>query len=87
MAIKSNLRTRAVQQSLTPNIAKFHRPIQEKLSWALASYTHDITESHSTETATSDQWHTTDVEKLVLNLIAHISARIFVGLPLCRDRD
>jgi hypothetical protein len=87
MAIKSNLRTRAVQQSLTSNIAKFHRLIQEELSWALASYTHDITEPHSTQTATSDQWHTTDVEKLILNLIAHTSARIFVGLPLCRDRD
>jgi hypothetical protein len=87
MALESNLHTRAVQQSLTPNIAKFHQPMEEELSWALAAYTQDIPGSHSVQDATVNQWHTVDVEELILNLIAHISARIFVGLPLCRNKD
>lgn len=79
MAKESNLHTRAVQQSLTPNISKFHEPIHEELDWALKAYTKDI--------PLKDKWHTLDLEELILNLIAHISARIFVGLPLCREPD
>jgi cytochrome P450 len=87
MAIESNLHTRAVQQSLTPNIAKFHKPMEDELSWALWKYTKNVLGSHSTTDANSNLWYTTDIEDLILNLIAHISARIFVGLPLCRNED
>lgn len=87
MAIESNLHTRAVQQSLTPNIAKFHKPMEEELSWAMSAYTKSVPGSHSPEHVASNEWYTIDVEELILNLIAHISARIFVGLPLCRNRD
>ena len=87
MAIESNLHTRAVQQSLTPNIAKFHKPMEEELSWALSTYTKHVLGSHSIPDASSNQWHDVDIEDLILNLIAHVSARIFVGLPLCRHED
>jgi len=33
------------------------------------------------------EWHTTTVKSVVLDMVARLSSRVFLGLPLCRDTE
>ncbi|ORX92482.1 cytochrome P450 [Clohesyomyces aquaticus] len=72
--LKSNLHFRALQERLTPNLNKLAQPMQEELRYAM-----DL------ELPKREEWTPIKPYHTILRLVARVSARIFLGVPLCRD--
>ncbi len=66
-----------LQTKLTPNLGTFIETIEEELDFAIKK---EFPPCGKT-------WTPVKIHPIVLRLVARISARIFVGFPLCRDED
>lgn len=66
----------AIKYDLTRNIASIIGDLQDEISFAFEK-----------EIGNVEGWKETYVYGTVLRLVARLSARTFVGLPLCRDED
>lgn len=73
----SHLSPRAVQTKLTPRLGSFVGVIEDELNFAMDS---DFPPC-------KDQWVTMDLNDVILRLVSRITARIFVGFPLCRNEE
>ena len=92
--LKSDIGTRVLQTKLTPNLGLFVEAIKDELDFALAA---ELPEAKSqciirmvftaliVDLATAPQ--PVDMVQVLLHIVARVSARVFVGLPLCRDED
>ncbi|RDA85058.1 hypothetical protein CP532_3129 [Ophiocordyceps camponoti-leonardi (nom. inval.)] len=72
---ESDIGTRAVQTRITPNLPKFSDAMRDELEYALR-----------TEMPDCQDWTTVSVQPLLLKLLGHVTQRIFIGLPLCRNQ-
>ncbi|EXL39546.1 hypothetical protein FOCG_17858 [Fusarium oxysporum f. sp. radicis-lycopersici 26381] len=72
----SDLHRRALQQKLTPSLGNLIPPVKEELVFAL-----------KTEVKDCKDWTPTHITPLIVNIVARISARIFVGPDLCRNAE
>jgi gliotoxin biosynthesis cytochrome P450 monooxygenase len=68
--------TEAIKVDLTRNIAKTLASLQDEVVFAVQK-----------EFGVCDDWTAVNVYHSLLNTVARISARVFVGLPLCRDEE
>ncbi|TFB00206.1 Ent-kaurene oxidase [Trichoderma ghanense] len=75
--LRSNLHFRTLQLKLTPNLNSLTRPMQEEVNFAVEK---ELTESE-------DEWVTIKPYHTILDFVARVSARIFLGKPLCRDPE
>lgn len=66
----------AIKVDLTRNIAKTLSDLQDEVIFAVQK-----------EFGSCDDWTGVGVYQSLLNTVARISARVFVGFPLCRDND
>ncbi|RFU29394.1 hypothetical protein B7463_g6914, partial [Scytalidium lignicola] len=66
----------AIKYDLTRNIASILGDLQDEISFAMDKEIGDV-----------EGWKETYVYGTVLRLVARLSARTFVGLPLCREED
>jgi len=66
----------AIKVDLTRNIAKTLSELQDEVTFAVQK-----------EFGSCNNWTGVEVYHSLLNTVARISARVFVGLPLCRDND
>jgi hypothetical protein len=66
----------AIRNDLTRNIAGILSGLQDEISFAFDKELGDF-----------QDWKETPVHGIVLKLVARLSARTFVGLPLCRDDE
>ncbi|MCJ1245735.1 hypothetical protein MMC30_002939 [Trapelia coarctata] len=73
--LRSNLHFRMIQAKLTPSLGALTQPMQDELNYAMEQ---DFP-------ACDDEWVTIQPYHLILGLVARISGRVFVGLPLCRS--
>ena len=71
----NNLHFRTLQLKLTPNLSKLTTPIQDELAYAIPI---EIPKCE-------DEWVAIKPYHSILRLVSRISARIFLGLPVCRD--
>ncbi|MCJ1438191.1 hypothetical protein MMC27_007578 [Xylographa pallens] len=74
--LRNNLHFRTLQVKLTPNLSFLTKPMQEELNYAVMK-----------ELPHSEDWVAIKPYYSVLRLVARISARIFLGLPLCRNEQ
>ncbi|TQV90431.1 hypothetical protein V2A60_010422 [Cordyceps javanica] len=65
-----------VRKDLTKQLAKVTAPLAEETSLALSDILTDSTE-----------WHEANVRESMLQLVARISSRVFLGEELCRNAD
>lgn len=72
----SDLHRRALQQKLTPSLGNLIPPVKDELSFAL-----------KTEIKDCKDWTPTHITPLIVNIVARVSARIFVGPDLCRNPE
>ncbi|KAK2596416.1 hypothetical protein N8I77_013307 [Diaporthe amygdali] len=72
----SDLHRRALQQKLTPALGTLIPPVKEELVFALKA-----------EVNPCKDWTPTHVTPLIINVVARVSARIFVGPDLCRNAE
>ncbi|KAL9122768.1 MAG: hypothetical protein Q9187_000685 [Circinaria calcarea] len=72
----SDLHNRALIRELTSNIGLFIAPIRDELDFAI-----------KTEMPQTHEWVEVPIVDVLLRIIARVSARVFVGLPLCRDPE
>ncbi|KAF2704104.1 cytochrome P450 monooxygenase-like protein [Pleomassaria siparia CBS 279.74] len=75
--LKSNLHFRALQEKLTPNLNKLTGPMIDELNYAIRM---ELPEC-------KDQWVAMKPYHSILRLVARVSARIFLGQPLCRNEE
>ncbi|KAH8703476.1 putative cytochrome P450 [Talaromyces proteolyticus] len=75
--LESNLHTRVLQSKLTPNLANFTSAMADELNYALAKALPNVT----------DQWSEVEIYEVLRTIVARVSARIFVGLPTCRNDE
>jgi cytochrome P450 len=73
--LKNNLHFRTLQEKLTPNLNYLTAAMQDELNFAVKK---DLPECE-------DNWVAIKPYHSILRLVSRISARIFLGLPLCRD--
>ncbi|KAL8719762.1 MAG: hypothetical protein Q9225_003278 [Loekoesia sp. 1 TL-2023] len=73
----SDLHFRTIQSKLTPNLGFLSKPMQDELIFAVEN------EFPFCE----DNWAVIKPYHLVLKLVSRMSARIFVGLLLCRNHE
>lgn len=66
----------AIKIDLTRNISKTLSCLQDEVTFAV-----------DTEFGVCDGWTAVKVRGKLVNTVARISARVFVGLPLCRDEE
>lgn len=66
----------AIKVDLTRNIAKTLSDLQDEVIFAAKK-----------EFGVCDNWTAVNVYHSLLNTVARLSARVFVGLPLCRDDE
>lgn len=91
--LKNNLHFRTLQLKLTPNLTNLTEPMQEELNLAVkeelpeCSGDHTSSTSEATTNSRTERWVTIRPYHSILALVARISARIFVGLPLCRNAE
>ncbi|RDA95614.1 hypothetical protein CP533_1095 [Ophiocordyceps camponoti-saundersi (nom. inval.)] len=71
---ESDVGTRALQTRITPNLAKLSDEMRDELEYAL-----------QTEMPDCQDWTTVSVQPLLLKLLGHVTQRVFIGLPLCRN--
>ncbi|KAL8665789.1 MAG: hypothetical protein Q9202_001911 [Teloschistes flavicans] len=72
--LTSDLHFRMIQSKVTPNLGSLSEPMQEELMFAIEN-----------DFPACDDWVPIRPYHLVLHLVSRISARVFVGLPLCRS--
>ncbi|OAQ97573.1 hypothetical protein LLEC1_01206 [Akanthomyces lecanii] len=65
-----------VRKDLTKQLAKVTAPLADETSLALSELLTDSTE-----------WHEANVRQTILQLVARISSRVFLGDELCRNED
>ncbi|PLB40143.1 cytochrome P450 [Aspergillus candidus] len=76
LMLEGNLHTRVLQAKLTPNLVQYMDIVQQEMDFAF-----DV------EMPQSDDWTEVQIGDIMLRIIARISARTFVGLPLCRNEE
>ncbi|KAF2183915.1 cytochrome P450 [Zopfia rhizophila CBS 207.26] len=75
--LKNNLHFRTLQEKLTPNLAKLAQPMQDELDFAI-----------NKELPRCDgEWVAIKPYHTILRLVARISARVFLGVPMCRNEE
>lgn len=74
--LRSNLHTRSLNQKMSPNLQAYVDIVRDELAYALKS-----------EMPESGNWNEVPIGDLLLRIIARISARFLVGLPLCRNEE
>ncbi|KAF7531231.1 hypothetical protein G7054_g9086 [Neopestalotiopsis clavispora] len=75
--LRNNLHFRTLQLKLTPNLNSLTRPMQDEVNFAVEK---ELTESE-------DQWVSVKPYHTILDFVARVSARIFLGKPLCRNPE
>ncbi|XDG04700.1 hypothetical protein ABKA04_004315 [Annulohypoxylon sp. FPYF3050] len=75
--LRNNLHFRTLQLKLTPNLNSLTRPMQEEVNFAVEKELAD----------SEDEWVTIKPYHTILDFVARVSARIFLGKPLCRDPE
>ena len=73
LILRSNLHFRMIQTKLTPMLGSLTRPMEEEVKFAM--------DNHFPR---SEEWTMIKPYHEILELVARTSARVFVGLPLCR---
>lgn len=73
LILRSNLHFRMIQTKLTPMLGSLTGPMEEEVKFGL--------DSHFPR---SEEWTMIKPYHTILELVARTSARVFVGLPLCR---
>lgn len=73
LILRSNLHFRMIQTKLTPMLGLLTGPMEEEVNFAMNNHFHR-----------SEEWTTIKPYHTILDLVARTSARVFVGLPLCR---
>lgn len=68
--------TQAIKVDLTRNIAKTLADLQDEVTFAVQK-----------EFGVCNDWTAVGIHDSLLNTVAGISARVFVGLPLCREEE
>jgi cytochrome P450 len=72
----SDLHRRTIQQKLTPSLGTLIPPIKNELDYALQVVIPDC-----------DDWTPVHINEIIVNIVARVSARIFVGPDLCRNQE
>jgi hypothetical protein len=95
--LRNNLHFRTLVEKVTPNLNFLTRPLQEELDYAVEkdlpeceskiSTAPHYTQQDSLITLAIDQWVSIKPYHVILRLVSRISARIFLGLPLCRNEE
>ncbi|KAJ8111242.1 hypothetical protein ONZ43_g5667 [Nemania bipapillata] len=75
--LRNNLHFRTLQLKLTPNLNSLTRPMQEEVNFAVEKELSD----------SEDEWVTIKPYHTILDFVARVSARIFLGKPLCRNPE
>ncbi|KAK9775109.1 putative Cytochrome P450 monooxygenase [Seiridium cardinale] len=75
--LESDLPTRVLQQKLTPSLASAIHLLQTELEYA----------AEVEIPVLPDQWVSIQMYDVLLRLVARISARVFVGPDLCRNKE
>ncbi|KAL4875194.1 cytochrome P450 [Aspergillus karnatakaensis] len=73
------LHTHVLQTDLTPRLGNLIGTVKDELDFALA---HEMPRD-----VTADRWTTVSIYAIILRIVTRVSARIFVGLPTCRDEE
>lgn len=76
LILRSNLHFRMIQTKLTPSLGSLTRPMEEEVKFAVDNHVPN-----------SEDWVPIKPYHTVLDLVARTSARVFVGLPLCRSQE
>lgn len=91
--LKNNLHFRTLQEKLTPNLNKLARPMQDELNYACDVELPQCDGTYSPSMCFAelirgkDDWVVVKPYYTILRLVARISARIFLGLPYCRNEE
>ncbi|KAJ5726101.1 cytochrome P450 [Penicillium malachiteum] len=72
-----NLHFRTIQRKLTPNLNSLLQPMQDELNFAIE---HGLTKSE-------DNLVLIKPHHIIADVVARVSARIFVGKPICRNPE
>ncbi|KAI1470986.1 cytochrome P450 [Daldinia caldariorum] len=75
MMLESDLPTRVIQQKLTPNLLAAVPKMKDELEYALEVEVPNC----------QDEWVSVQVFDLLCRIIARVSARVFLGLVICRN--
>ena len=75
LILRSDLHFRMIQQRLTPRLGSLTGPMEEEVKFAM-----------DTDFPKCDDWTIIKPYHTMLDLVARTSARVFVGLPLCRNK-
>lgn len=75
--LRNNLHFRTLQLKLTPNLNSLTRPMQEEVNYAVEK---ELPKSE-------DEWVTIKPYHTILDFVSRVSARVFLGLPLCRNPE
>ena len=76
LILRSNLHFRMIQTKLTPMLGMLTEPMEEEIKFALSNHF-----------PRCEEWTTIKPYHAILDLVARTSARVFVGLPLCRTAE
>lgn len=76
LILRSDLHFRTIQTRLTPHLGSLTAPMEEEVDYAL----------RNSFPRCDDDWITIKPYHTILELVASTSARVFVGLPLCRSK-
>jgi cytochrome P450 len=68
-----------LQTELTPRLGNLVHPVKSELDFALAR--------ELPSNLTIDDWTPVCIYEIILRIVARISARVFVGLPTCRNEE
>lgn len=77
LILRSDLHFRMIQAKLTPALGSLTRPMEEEVKYAMDRYF----------PSSNNAWTSIKPYHKVLELVASTSARVFVGLPLCRSKE
>ncbi|RDL34575.1 Uncharacterized protein BP5553_07703 [Venustampulla echinocandica] len=75
--LRNNLHFRTLVEKVTPNLNFLTAPMQDELDYAVEK---DLPECEG-------EWVSIKPYHVILRLVSRISARIFLGLPLCRSEE
>ncbi|KAI1799845.1 cytochrome P450 [Daldinia bambusicola] len=75
--LRNNLHFRTLQLKLTPKLNSLTKPMQEEVNFAVENELSD----------SEDEWVTIKPYHTVPDPVARVSARIFLGKPMCRDLE
>lgn len=76
LILRSDLHFRMIQTKLTPMLGLLTGPMEEEVKFGINSHF-----------PKSEEWTTIKPYHTILELVARTSARVFVGLPLCRTAE